>query len=475
MDILIVSTNRYSAPVPVIPVGACMVAEAVKRAGYRARVLDLMFKRDPLRALELELNTFNPDIVGLSVRNIDNNDIQNTVEFFKDLMPLVDTIRSRTQATIVLGGPATTILPEELIRYTGASWAILGDGELSFPKLVTTLSGGQTPKQISGVAWLEDDLFRKNPYSLSRSSCRSLIPSFHRWIDIHAYLAMSSTVPIQTKRGCPFKCVFCTYPMIEGHDYRLNSPESVLDAIKDLASLGLRDIEFVDNVFNSPYNHAMLICEGLAQIKLGVRLQSLNLNPLFVDDVLLTAMERAGFVGIGITVESASDAVLDRLRKGFTAENVYHAAQVVQRHKLPCLWIFMLGGPGETEASVRETLRFADNYIRPKDMALFNIGIRIYPGTELEHLARKEGTLALSSKELLEAVFYISPALELDWLINEVHNAMRVHLNYINSDSIHLPFLPAIYRLAHRLGIKPPLWKHTRSIRRTLRLLGADL
>lgn len=224
-----------------------------------------------------------------------------------------------------------------------------------------------------------------------------------------------------------------------------------------------------------PYNHAMLLCEGLAQIQLGVRLQSVNLNPLFVDDALLTTMERAGFVGIGITAESASDVVLNRLRKGFTAENVYHAAQVVQRHKLPCLWIFMLGGPGETEASVRETLRFAEDYIRPKDMALFNIGIRIYPGTELEHLARKEGTLTLSSKELLEAVFYISPALELDWLIKKVHNAMRTHLNYINSDSIHLPFLPAIYRLAHTLGIKPPLWKHTRSIRRTLRLLGADL
>lgn len=252
MDILIVSTNRYSAPMPVIPVGACMVAEAVEHAGYRTRVLDLMFKRDPLRALELELNTSSPDIVGVSVRNIDNNDIQNTVEFSTDLIPLVDTIRSRTQASIVLGGPATTILPEELIRYTGASWAVLGDGEVSFPRLVAALSGEQTPNQIPGIAWLEDDVFRKNPYSLSRSSYRSLIPSFHRWIDIHAYSTMSSTVPIRTKRGCPFQCVFCTYPIIEGHDYHLDSPESVFDAIKSLTSLGLRDIEFVDNVFNSP-------------------------------------------------------------------------------------------------------------------------------------------------------------------------------------------------------------------------------
>ena len=84
-------------------------------------------------------------------------------------------------------------------------------------------------------------------------------------------------------------------------------------------------------------------------------------------------MELAGFVGIGITVESASDIVLDKLKKGFTAKDVYNAAQVIKRHNLPCLWIFMLGGPGETEATIQETLRFAERYIRPKDVAFFVI------------------------------------------------------------------------------------------------------
>ena len=474
-NILIIITNHYSSPVPVMPVGACLVAEAAELAGHSVRVLDLMFEQNPLNTLELELNKSNPDFIGLSVRNIDNNDMQNPVSFFKDLKPLMDTIRRKTPAPVVLGGAAVSVMPEELLRYTGANWAVLGDGEVVFSKLLSALSQGEIPGKLPGIARLEDNVFKKNTSTVDRFSNGCLAPSFHRWIDVPAYLSRLSTVPIQTKLGCHFKCVYCTYRKIEGHDYRLRNPEGVIDAIQNLAAAGLHDIEFVDNVFNSPYEHALAICEGLASSQSGARLQCLELNPLFIDDTLLTAMERAGFVGIGITVESASDIVLDKLKKGFTAKDVYDTAQVIRRHNLPCLWIFMLGGPGESEVTVKETLRFAEQYIRPKDVAFFNIGIRIYPGTELEHRAREEGVLAISPSEMLEPIFYVSPALDLNWLTETMHKALATHMNYINSNTIGLSFLPTINRLGYRLGIKSPLWRHTRFIRRGLRILGMDV
>ena len=474
-NILIIITNHYSSPVPVMPVGACLVAEAAELAGHSVRVLDLMFEQNPLNTLELELNKSNPDFIGLSVRNIDNNDMQNPVSFFKDLKPLMDTIRRKTPAPVVLGGAAVSVMPEELLRYTGANWAVLGDGEVVFSKLLSALSQGEIPGKLPGIARLEDNVFKKNTSTVDRFSNGCLALNFHRWIDVRAYLSRLSTVPIQTKLGCHFKCVYCTYRKIEGHDYRLRNPEGVIDAIQNLAAAGLHDIEFVDNVFNSPYEHALAICEGLASSQSGARLQCLELNPLFIDDTLLTAMERAGFVGIGITVESASDIVLDKLKKGFTAKDVYDTAQVIRRHNLPCLWIFMLGGPGESEVTVKETLRFAEQYIRPKDVAFFNIGIRIYPGTELEHRALEEGVLAISPSEMLEPVFYVSPALDLNWLTETMHKALATHMNYINSNTIGLSFLPTINRLGYRLGIKSPLWRHTRFIRRGLRILGMDV
>lgn len=458
-----------------MPIGACLVAEAAERDGHAVRVLDLMFAINPVHALESELGNFKPDIVGLSIRNIDNNDMQNPVAFFQDLKPLVKTIRNKVRTTLVLGGAAVAVMPEELLRYTGADWAILGDGEVVFPKLAASLSKGEFPNRILGTAWCENGIFRKNAGYVSRFSDGCLVPGFHRWIDMHAYLSRLSTVPLQTKLGCHFKCVYCTYRKIEGYDYRFCDPAMVVDTITHLADMGFRDIEFVDNVFNSPHDHALAICDGVARARPDVRLQSLELNPLFIDDELLTVMEKAGFIGMGITAESASGVVLDGLQKGFTSEHVQNAARVVQRHKIPCLWIFMLGGPCETKDTVQETLHFAEQFIRPKDVVFFNIGIRIYPGTELEQRARKEGVLALTAENMLEPVFYLSPDLELDWLTDTIHNALATHLNYIDSDTLSLSFLPILNRLGYRVGVKSPLWRHTRFIRRGLRLFGMNV
>jgi hypothetical protein len=114
--------------------------------------------------------------------------------------------------------------------------------------------------------------------------------------------------------------------------------------------------------FNDPAGGEDLVLDGTGR----------PLNPRFLDDALLTAMERAGFTGIGITPESASDEVLRGLNKGFTTEDVRRAAETVARHKLPCCWIFMLGGPGETRETVRETFDFAARYVRKNDVAFFN-------------------------------------------------------------------------------------------------------
>ena len=475
MNILLIITNRYRGPIPVIPLGACLVAESCEGTGHQVQILDFMFERDPLHALNSAINKTKPDIIGISLRNIDNNDMQHPVTFYKDLTLLIEIIRRKTNATVILGGAAVGVMPETLLRFTGADWAVLGDGEIVLPKVLEVLSKNRMPKDIPGVAWIEDTGFRINSGFGDRFSGNGLVPDFRRWIDLPAYISRFSTVPIQTKLGCHFKCVYCTYRKIEGQDYRLCDPQIIAGEIMEIEKRGIRDVEFVDNVFNSPYDHAMAVCDAVANVRTNTRLQTVELNPLFVDDDLIGAMEQAGFVGIGITVESAADPVLESLKKGFTARDVYRASEVIKRHRIPCLWIFMFGGPGETEETVQETLRFAERCVSQRDVALFMIGIRIYPGTELEDIARTEGILTLSPDEMLETVFYFSPAINLEWLLNKVHNSMARHMNFMNPSAIGLPFLPAINLLGHWLGVKPPLWKHTRYIRRGLRWLGKDL
>jgi radical SAM superfamily enzyme YgiQ (UPF0313 family) len=351
---------------------------------------------------------------------------------------------------------------------------VIGEGVAVLPRLLERLARREPCDDLAGVASVDDGVFRINPPASGPCGICAA-PDYRRWLNMKAYGSYLSTVPLQTKRGCRFQCVYCTYGKIEGDTYCLLDPGSAAEAALRFASAGLTDIEFVDNVFNAPYDHAMAVCEALIQARPRARFQSLELNPAFFDHELLSTMERAGFVGIGLTVESASDRVLQGLRKGFTAREVHAAAEVVRGHCLPCLWIFMFGGPGETRETVSETLRFAETAIRPQDTALFNVGIRIYPGTELESIARGQGLLSLSPAEMLKPVFYVSPGVDGDWIMGEVRKSMGSHMNFVNSDSLSYPYLPQITRMGHWLGLRTPLWRYTRRIRRGLRFIGLDV
>ncbi|MEK6697982.1 MAG: radical SAM protein [Nitrospirota bacterium] len=475
MNVLIIATNRNTLPMPVMPMGACMVAEAAERAGHRVRLLDLMFEKDALRVVRSGIAASKPDVIGLSVRNIDNNDMASPVFFISELAALTKAVRAMTDAPIILGGAALSVMPEEILRSSGASLGVLGDGEVVFPGLLEVLARGKPVGGLEGIMYRENGAFHKTPCVTSGFSSDCAAPDYRRWVNISAYRSHMATAPLQTKLGCQFQCVYCTYRKIEGSTYRLSDPASVADAAARLASSGQRDIEFVDSVFNAPYDHAVAVCEALARSKQGARLQSLELNPRYFDDALVAAMERSGFVGMGITVESASDRVLQGLRKGFTSREVHRAAEVVRRHRIPCAWIFLLGGPGETGETVRETLRFAETRIGPRDVAFFNIGIRVYPGTELETIARNQGALSVPRDKMLAPVFYVSPDVDAGWIAKELRKSMAGHMNFISSDSIGLSFLPLVHRAAYRLGLRSPLWRHTRFIRRGLRLVGMDV
>jgi radical SAM superfamily enzyme YgiQ (UPF0313 family) len=131
----------------------------------------------------------------------------------------------------------------------------------------------------------------------------------------------------------------------------------------------------------------------------------------------------------------------------------------------------MFGGPGETPETIRETLDFARTAIRPTDTAFFTSGIRIYPGTPLERIAREEGVLTAAPAEMLRPAFYVSPQITLAGLNEELHEAARDHLNFIAGSAIALPLMQQVIRVSYRLGLRPPLWRHSRHIRRVLRML----
>lgn len=476
MRILLISANRSQLPVPVLPVGVCLVAEAAERSGHRVRLLDLMFEADPLAAVRGSVTGFDPELIGISVRNIDNNALSAPCFYLPEVRELTGMLALTSGAPVVLGGAAMGVMPEQILRFCpSVCCGVTGPGESVFPLLAETISRGESPATLPGVALLDGTRYVSTPRTTPDPGALCRPPDYRRWLDLAAYRYRLATYPLRTRCGCPFNCVYCTYPLIEGNRCVCGDPVEVAAAVRDLAAAGMHDIEFVDSVFNVPREHALGVCEELVRSAPGNRLQCLELNPLGLDRELIRGMERAGFRGMGITLESASDRVLEGLGKGFDSGHVHRAAAAVRESSIPCAWIFLLGGPGETQETVGESLRFARSQLRPRDVAFFNIGLRIYPGTGLEGIARREGVLQRPAGEMLEPVFYLSPAVEREWLERELGRAMGEQMNIISGDSLGLSFLPFIYRMARIIGMRPPVWRYTRLVRRCLRLAGMDV
>lgn len=475
MKVLVVSLNRSRQPAAVLPYGACVAAQAALGAGHETRLLDLMFEKEPGAALERACRAFRPDVAGFSLRNIDNNDMRAPVSYPAEAASLIAAARRACGAKVVLGGAAAAVMPEALLRFTGADWCLPGDAASSFPRFLEALAEGRDPLSAPGACALVDGEFSANPPDLSGPAGEGLFPDFGRWVDLRAYARQMAAVPLKTKLGCPYACVYCTYPAGEGAAYRLCPPETVLRAVRGLVAAGVRDIEFVDNVFNSPYAHAMELCGLLAENRTGARFHTMELNPGFTDAPLLAAMGRAGFAGIGVTAESADDGVLAALGKNYGAAQLDRAASAVREQEIPCMWMFLLGGPGETRGTVERTLEFARRRVKPSDTAFFNAGVRLYPGTPLEAAARRDGSFTAPRDRMLEPVFYLSPGVEKEWLLETLAAATGENMNFIASDSFARPFLADIYGLAHFAGVQQPLWKHTRLIRRGLKSLGVKL
>jgi radical SAM superfamily enzyme YgiQ (UPF0313 family) len=431
-----------------------------------------MFSRRPRRDLAQAVTGFFPDVTGLSLRNIDDNNLLEPEELHGDLRRAVDCVRECSAAPVVAGGSAMGVMPEALLRSSGADLGVVGDGDSVFPEVLAALGNGGKAGNAPGAAEIRDGEFHCSPGDCSRPLNGPAVPDYERWLDLGAYRRAMGTAGVQTKRGCEFMCVYCTYALVEGPRYRFHPVDAVVEGVRKLVRSGIRDIEFVDSVFNAPYEHATDVCEAFARAGTDARLQSLELNPRFVDEPLLRSMERAGFVGIGITAESASDQVLAGLGKQYGGGDVYRAADAVAGSSLPCAWVFLFGGPGETRETVRETLRFIEKRVRPSDVSFLNFGIRIYPGTELERIARDEGVLREPPGGMLSPVFYLSPQVDRDWLEQELDGFLADHPGAVGPRSLALPFLPLLHRIGYGLGVRPPLWRHTRRIRRVLSAVG---
>lgn len=426
MKVLLISANTEQINMPVLPLGMAFVARAAEAAGHEVSQLNLMAAPEALKALRVRLQTFQPEIVGISVRNIDDQVSLQPRFLLAPVKAIVKVCREHSTAKIVLGGAGYSIFPEQALAYLEADMGIQGEGEASFALLLARLENHQDLSDIPGLHHADTRI--ANPPEAVREIDRSAFPIVDR--HLFALKAPEDEVvwlPFQTRRGCPLQCSYCSTPKIEGQRTRKRSIAAVLETLSDYVSAGFGHFFFVDNTFNLPPGYATALCDGILQAGLKISWRCIY-HPGPVDETLVEKMARAGCVEVSLGMESGSDQILQRMNKAYRTGDVRRCANLMKRYGIRRMGFLLLGGPGETRETVLESLQFADSLAL--DMVKVTIGIRIYPDTALASHARRVGKLS-PDDDLLFPTFYIEDELE-DWLRQTVGAWLQARPNWIH-------------------------------------------
>jgi radical SAM superfamily enzyme YgiQ (UPF0313 family) len=255
---------------------------------------------------------------------------------------------------------------------------------------------------------------------------------------------------VQTKRGCPHKCIYCTYPVIEGRKVRTLNPDKIVETLSDLYFNKKIDyIFFTDSVFNLNAKFNIELAEKIIERGLKIKWGA-YFSPHDLDEKTLRLFFTAGLSHIEFGTESLSDTTLKRYGKHFTVEDVIEVSDNCNRIGIYYSHFLILGGYGETEESINEGF---ENSKRIQNTVFFPyIGMRIYPGTELYKLSLAEGVIQ-EEDDLLDPVYYLAKGIDYTTLKERADSTGR---RWVFPDEDVVTFMNRM-RIRKRKG---SLWHH---------------
>lgn len=453
MQVLLISANQEKIPYPVAPLGLLYVAHALKRAGFDISMLDLCFSNNAHDDVKKVIKQKNPDFIGVSIRNVDNLTFPQSISYLPAIREIIKTIKNHADVPIVLGGSAFSLFPKEILSFMDCKWGVVGEGEETLVKLLKRFSsGGKNLKTISNLVWRQGNRVYSNQVRCLYSSFDFVLD--YSLINNSLYAKFSGMANVQTKRGCKFKCAYCTYPLIEGKSYRLRSPEIIAEEIVLLQKkYKVPHIFFVDDVFTHPAKHASLVCEALLKKNAKVS-WSCFASPYAISKKLLVLMKKAGCTHVEFGSDALSDRVLAKMRKPFTVKDVLRASKLCKEIGIKCAHYIIFGAPGENNASLKEA--FETIHKLQGDAIIAMIGIRIYPKTELERISISEGIISKRT-DLLLPHFYLSKGLPVNKLLEQVGRFAREN-PYCIVPGLEIRSSEKMYTVLRKHYRQGPLW-----------------
>jgi lipid biosynthesis B12-binding/radical SAM protein len=432
--IALISCNATVEPYPVYPIGMGMVASAARLRGHEVLEWDGLAQGYE-EALSEAVERFEPDIIGLSIRNIDNVNSLNTQRYIEHYRGVMAILREMSSAPIVLGGAGYSLFPERLLSELGADYGVVGEGEKVFCDLIERFKSGFAPAEsiLTGTPLKKFSMPERDPFLAKY------------------YQDEGGMLSVQTKRGCPHQCAYCTYPLLEGSCYRHRPADEVVDEL-----LHLRDaynaeyLSFTDSVFNDAQDRYLEIVEGMVRRELNVPWMAF-FRPSGFDKETVDLLKRSKLHSVEWGTDCASDATLEAMGKQLNWRQVADSHKALTDAGVAGAHFIMFGGPGETAATLNEGL---ENIAGLDKAVVFGyLGVRILPGTHIETIAREQGVLADDS-DLLDSHFYFSPEITRD----DADAALRASFAD-RPDRIYPPEQdPVRVQAFHRMGHRGPIW-----------------
>jgi anaerobic magnesium-protoporphyrin IX monomethyl ester cyclase len=369
--------TRYPQP----PIGLALIAAIVEKEGYSVTLLDA----NALNILPEDIPSLvnGADVIGLTATTPTISTALRIAEYVKQVNPSVK---------IIMGGAHVTMLPEETMASSPAIDIIVkGEGDETIVRLLKVLENNQPLENVTGIIYRDDGKIRQSHGQISMVDVDSLPFLAYHQLPLKSYQPhpphgmFRPFAAIVTSRGCPYRCAFCSKPVF-GTKFRAQSPARVVDELAYLKDrFGVREVAFYDDSFTVDKNRVHAIADRILHSGLKIN-WTCETRVNLVDKALLRHMTQAGCYAVSYGIESASPEIIETLHKDTTIEQVEEAVAYSREAGLQVVGYFMIGSPGETPDTIRNTIDFAKKL--KVDFAQFSVTTP-FPGTELYDIYMK--------------------------------------------------------------------------------------
>ena len=377
--------NLYVAPFEP-PIGLAFLTAHLKERGHEVTLLDMQGLVMDSEELVKRIAANVPDLIGITAMTPTVPEALRVAELARLVAP---------QAKVVLGGVHPTLDPAGVLANENVDYVIRGEGEHALAELAAALESGRSPERIAGVSYKAGgELVIKGKAPLISDLDSLPIPDYEafpteRYIEHNRYLRSIRGISMIVSRGCPFQCTFCAVHQTMGRNWRIKSPQRVVDELVTLQKRHqLEGVWFKDSIFNLDRHWVREFCRLMIEQKVEIAWQALTRVDL-IDEEELQLMKRAGLTQLDLGIETGSPRSLKRLKKGITVEKIKEKVSLAKKY-VKVFGFFMIGIPGEDEIDVNQTFELA------KDLDLDRWTWSIYsplPGSALYEELIAEGKI----------------------------------------------------------------------------------